>query len=243
MTQDYTNIQSQRAPVNGIIFDLDGTLIRSVVDFPKMKQQMIEFIKELPIEAPIYNVEQTTKEIINDVNERMIKRNINEEEREQIFHNLSAILTEVEFENISEVQLLPGVIELLNECQDTNVKMSILTRASGKYALECLERTGIKEFFSVVLSRDEFTLLRAKPHIVALNRTLKDLNIPPELTIFVGDHELDFECAKAGKIRFVGVLSGSYNRERFGKAGVQIMVQDFFELAELIKYLNDGFKA
>ena len=64
----------------------------------------------------------------------------------------------------------------------------------------------------------------------------------PKNTIFVGDHKLDFDCAKAGNIRFVGVLSGSYNRERFHKAGVEMVVHDFYELAELIKYLNDGFK-
>ena len=229
----------QNGAVRGIIFDLDGTLIKSVVDFPKMKQRMIEFINSLPISSPNYTIIQTKNEIILDLNERMIDQGISEEERNRILVEISKILTEVEFENLAKVELLPGVKEFILICQEFGIKMGILTRASREYLLASLEQTGIKQYFSVILSRDEFTLLKAKPHPYALDFTIRELAVPPGDILFVGDHEIDYRCAKEGNIRFVGVLSGAYDESRFKELGCEIIVQNFQELSELIKELNN----
>jgi phosphoglycolate phosphatase-like HAD superfamily hydrolase len=232
-------IKNQNSAVRGIIFDLDGTLIKSVVDFPRMKTRMIEFINELPISKPNYIITQTTNEIISDLNKRMTDQGITEGERNRILVEISKILTEVEFENLAKVELLPGVKEFILMCANMGIKLGILTRASREYLMASLEQTGIKQYFSVILSRDEFTLLKAKPHPYALKFTIKELEVPPEKVIFVGDHEIDFRCAKEGNIRFVGVLSGAYDEDRFKNIGCEFIVKNFHELSELIKELNN----
>jgi phosphoglycolate phosphatase len=231
--------ENQDGAVRGIIFDLDGTLIKSVVDFPKMKKRMIEFINSLPISTPKYTIVQTTNEIILDLNERMTNQGIADEERNRILVEISKILTEVEFENLAKVELLPGVKEFILICQELGIKMGILTRASREYLLASLDQTGIKQYFSVKLSRDEFTLLKAKPHPYALDFTIRELAVPPKDILFVGDHEIDYRCAKEGNIRFVGVLSGAYDESKFKELGCEIIVQNFQELSELIKKLNN----
>ena len=236
---DFSNLGTKiDGYVRGIIFDLDGTLIKSVVDFPKMKRRMIEFINDLPMPGTNYKITQTTNEIISDLNVRMLQNGMSERDREEILNKISRILTEVEFENLDLVELNPGVKEFIQHCYKNGIKMGILTRASRDYLLASLEKTGIIEYFSVILSRDEFTLLKAKPHQFALEYTIKELGLPPENILFVGDHEIDFNCARNGNIRFVGVLSGSYNRIRFKEIGCEEVVSDFDELAKLLFRLN-----
>ncbi len=230
--------QPQNLPIKGIIFDLDGTLIKSVVNFPRMKQKMIEYIHKLPIANTKYTITQTTNEIIHDLNNRMTKQGISQSERDDIFNKISEILTKVEFENLDKVELLPGVKEFVAMCWENKIKMGILTRASRKYMSESLRRTGILKYFNVILSRDEFGLLKAKPNLYALNYTIKELALNPENILFVGDHKIDFMCAKEGRVRFAGVLSGSFNRDMFKELGVDIIVENFYELGNLVKNNN-----
>lgn len=226
--------------IKGIIFDLDGTLIGSVVDFPEMKRSMIEYIQSFEIPGTNYISKQTTNEIINDLNEKMVKNSYSLFERNKILDNISDILTEVEFENVDKVELLPGVHEFIMECQTAAIKMGILTRASTKYTIACLEGTGISKYFYSIVSRDDFTLLKAKPHLHALDHIIKTFELARENILFVGDHKIDYMCAQNGNISFVGVLSGAYNRTELRWLGCKTLVEDFYGLAEFVKQINNG---
>ena len=226
-------------PIQGIIFDLDGTLIRSVVDFPKMKTQMIDFISKLNIDHASYTIHQTTNEIINDLNQKMITQGISEQEREKIFVNISEILTEVEFENVHLVKLLDGVLEFLELCEDKKIKMSILTRASKKYTDKCLEITGIRKYFHSVSTRDDFTLLRAKPHIDALTWVINDLKINKTNILFIGDHPIDEICARKGEIRFVGIIPNGNDRYKLKELSCWKIFSNYQELVDLVNRINN----
>ncbi len=226
--------------VKGIIFDLDGTLIKSMVDFPKMKRRMIDFIQKLNFNNTIYTTQQTTNEIILDLNEKMNRHNLSEVEKKKIFDAISEILTEVEFENINKVQLLPGVREFITEIHSYGIKLAILTRASEKYTKATLKITKLADFFTVIATRDDFTLLRAKPHQVALDYTIDKLGVPPKNIIFIGDHELDYTCARRGDIRFIGVLGGAYDRTKLNGLPDIKVVENFYELGKLVKNIG-GF--
>ena len=224
--------------IQGIIFDLDGTIIRSVVDFPKMKSDMIHYIDGLDLQGTNYTIKHTTNEIITDLNKKMVNQNILEDKRNNILEEISEILTKVEFENIDKVELLPGVKEFISYCFENKIKMVILTRASEKYTNEALKRMEIIEYFLDVVTRDDFTLLRAKPHIHALNYVIDRLGLSSENIIFVGDHKIDHMCAEAGNIRFVGVLEGAYNRQMLSELNNFRLVKDFHELLKLVKEIN-----
>jgi hypothetical protein len=46
-------------------------------------------------------------------------------------------------------------------------------------------------------------------------------------------------CAQNGDVRFVGVLSGAYDRKVLSELGCWKVVNDFFELGNLIKEINN----
>jgi HAD superfamily hydrolase (TIGR01549 family) len=229
---------ANQLPIKGLIFDLDGTLIKSVVDFPKMKHRMIDYLNSLELSVLDYTPKQTTNEIILDFNEIMLSKDLKENERITILEKISEILTEVEFENISKVKLMPGVREFFVDQRFDGIRMGILTRASEKYTLKSLEITGLTEYFKIIATRDEFTLLKAKPNPIALKFVINYLNVPSENIMFVGDHKIDFDCAQAGQVRFAGVLAGAYDRGRLANLGCELLVEDFFELSSLIEEIN-----
>jgi phosphoglycolate phosphatase-like HAD superfamily hydrolase len=119
------------------------------------------------------------------------------------------------------------------------MKLAILTRASEKYTKATLEITKLNGFFTVIATRDDFTLLRAKPHQVALNYTINKLGVPPDNVLFIGDHELDYTCARQGDIRFIGVLGGAYDRTKLNGLPDIIVVENFHELGHLVNKINN----
>jgi phosphoglycolate phosphatase-like HAD superfamily hydrolase len=204
-----------------------------------MKTKMIDFIYKLKIDDVRYTINQTTNEIINDLNQKMITQGISELDREKIFINISDILTEVEFENVHLVKLLDGVLEFLDFCKNKNIKISILTRASKKYTEQCLEVTGIREYFHSVSTRDDFTLLRAKPHIDALNLVINDLKIDKKNILFIGDHPIDEMCARKGEIRFVGIIPNGNDPYKLKELSCWKIISDYKELIDLIVNINN----
>ena len=64
--------------------------------------------------------------------------------------------------------------------------------------------------------------------------------MPPENIVFVGDHKIDYMCAKEGDVRFIGVLSGAFDKLMFDELGCEMVVENFHELGDLIKDINDG---
>jgi HAD superfamily hydrolase (TIGR01549 family) len=228
------NTNNGHQSVKGIIFDLDGTLIRSVVDFPKMKHMMIEYINSLAYPGANYSPKQTTNEIISDLAKIMDGQAVDLEEQETIFREISEILTEVEFDNIDKIELLPGVTELINICWDSNIKMGILTRASEKYTQECLRLTGLGKYFHSVVTRDKFNILKAKPDQHALNFIVNELSIDRKYLLFVGDHKIDLICAREGNLKFIGVLAGAYDKNILKELGADIIVDDCYALLEFL---------
>ncbi len=225
--------------ISGIIFDLDGTLIRSVVDFPEMKRRMIDYIFRQKLTDVQYSENQTTNEIILDLNEQMINNGMRDITRKKVLERISEILTEVEFENVGSVELLPGVKSLLSFCKKNGIKMSILTRASEKYTIECLKRTGITDYFRPITTRDDFTLLKAKPHKDSLDHVLNLLNLLPENVIFVGDHSIDFWCAKKNDLRFVGIIPDENDKFKLRELDCWKLIKGFNELEKLLKKVNN----
>lgn len=101
-------------------------------------------------------------------------------------------------------ELFPDVTQTLSTLAE-HFTLGLVTSGSRTRVMNDLERTGIKHFFKIIVTGDDIE--NPKPSPEGLNLALSNLQLKANEAIYVGDTSIDYEMAKAGGVRFVGVKS------------------------------------
>lgn len=192
--------------LKGIIFDLDGTLIHTTINFTVMKERMISFLEENGIPEGCLTPKQTTVVIIATCEEILREEGRAEVEIDEVHRKLEKIMNRGELEAIKDVSEVDGVRNALQELREAGYKLAVLTRSHHAYAVEALRKIGTIDLFDVILGRGETP--KPKPYREALEHTATLLGLDPVETIFVGDNHIDATSAVNAEVPFIGVKTG-----------------------------------
>lgn len=161
---------SDKRLLRGVIFDLDGTLVDSRLDFDAIRRDM-----SLPPGVPILEAVEQTESAV---------------ERER----LQAILHRHELAGAEQATLFEGVIEFLRWLEVQGLPRAVLTRNSRASTEIVLARLGLQ--FDMVLTREDAP---PKPDPAGLLHISQAWNIPPAELLFCGDYLFDLEAgSRAG---------------------------------------------
>jgi HAD superfamily hydrolase (TIGR01509 family) len=160
--------------IRGVVYDLDGTLVDSGLDFPAIRREMA-----LPEGVPIL---EALAEI--PPGERL--------------DECLRILARHEHEAAERATLMPGAAELVAHLASQNVPQAIFTRNSRRCSTRMLERVGLA--FSWVLCREDGP---PKPHPAGLLKLCDIWRVDPADVLFVGDYLHDINAGRAAGVRTV----------------------------------------
>ncbi len=149
-------------PVRGVIFDLDGTLIDSRLDFEQMRSDM-EF-----------EAGQLILETLESLPEGERKGRCRE------------VLRRHEYQGAMSAIMIPGALELLAELDRRRIPQAILTRNSREMTDLALRR--LQLVFSQVLTREDAP---PKPDPQGLHMICRNWRIDARDVVFVGDFHFD----------------------------------------------------
>ena len=149
-------------PVRGVIFDLDGTLIDSGLDFEQMRREM-RFPRGQPILEAIDSLDDAGR-------------------REKCL----AILHDHERRGALAATLMPGARELVDELSRRGIPQGILTRNSRAMTRLALQRLDLD--FTTVLTREDAP---PKPDPAGLLAICRTWSVEPAEVLFVGDFHFD----------------------------------------------------
>lgn len=219
----------------GIIFDLDNTLIDSNLNFPKMKTRIIKLLEKKGFPKGILSpTEMTTVEIMELAESDWERKEISTKTREILRKKIDRYMNEGELESVDNLKEIDGSKKAVNKLKSQGYKLAILTRGHNAYAIAALKKIGMFECFDLILGRGETP--RPKPYKEALEHTIKLLKLKINEVIFIGDNQIDYDCAENTGCNFIGVATGrrgikSWKNEQPPKVLLK-------SVAELPKYLK-----
>lgn len=161
-----------------IIFDLDGTIVDSKLDFDKMRDDI-----GIKNGSPILEYLDT----IDDELELM---------------KAFDIVNEHELKGAQESTLIHDFLDFYQYLKQLQIPIGILTRNSKDVTNLTLDKHNLA--FDDVLTRD---CCKAKPNPDGLNILSQKWEISPESILYIGDFKLDIETAHKAKMKSALILN------------------------------------
>ena len=159
--------------IQGIIFDLDGTLVKLHIDEKLLKKKLQSFFKtddELtPLIPAILHLAENNSNLIQKA---------------------FTTICDEEIKASENMELINDSISFLNILHSKNIKLCLVTMQCRAATEKILNKLKIKEIFSNVLTRDEFP-----ERLEQLRKSLALANLKPHDAIVVGDRLHDVICA------------------------------------------------
>ena len=218
-------------PFEGIraaLFDVDGTLVETNIDFPLMKREMQAIGERHGIPAS----ELQGLDILAVVDR--VTSGLGREEAKSVRQEAFDRLEQIELVHCEEARPIDCARELLNALEEAGIKVGIVTRNCRSAVRLSLEKAGIHS--DVLLTRDDVP--RTKPHPDHLHQALDMLGVPPGEAMTIGDHWMDIRAGKAAGTRTIGFLRPDRPQDFFDAVRPDFIVRDLAELLAHVERLK-----
>jgi len=223
-------------PLLGVVFDLDGTLILSHHDFGRIRAEVIRIAQRHGVTPGHLSVQDPVHKIVEMTRDAMHAAGLPEGAFWQFDAEYQKAIDAIEMEALPRTVARPGAAALLRGLAGRGFRLGVLTRSSERFARSALRQTQLDPFFEYLRSRSSPG--PAKPSPEALLLLLKEMAVPVQRALFVGDHLIDAECGTRAGVRFYAVLAdpsdssnASMTKDRFLAAGASAIAQNLDELA------------
>lgn len=217
-----------------VIFDLDGTLVWFKIDYMSARKEALERLREHNIDSRFLSTTEPIFTTLGRAFDYLRKQGAKQEELERIRKAVDQAVEKYELEGAKMTSLIPGVTKTLEELKRRGYKLGVFTLNRDLIASYVLEKTGIKAFFDVVVSRDDVT--EPKPSIEHLKKAIELLGTSAENTVVVGDHPIDFQAANSMGVITIGVETSSKTAEELKRGGADHVIKG---VSELIDFLDN----
>ena len=221
-------------PILGIVFDLDGTLVLSNHDFPRMRRQTVRIAEKYGVPPGTLSPTDHVAHLMERAEAELHASNLPEGTLYRFEKEVHDMIDAVELEALPHTTGRHGAEPLLRALSEKGYRLGILTRSCDAFCRGALQKTGLAPFFPYLRSRSSPG--PAKPSPEALRLLLEEMGVPPDRALVVGDHAIDAECATRARVRFYGILpegpvSDPMTVDRFKAAGAAAVARDLPDLA------------
>jgi HAD superfamily hydrolase (TIGR01549 family) len=211
--------------IEGIVFDVDGTLTDSIGAYYEVFREVIARfgiqIRKEEILEPM-----ATGSLIWD---RIIPEDF--PDRDGKIEQIMDIIPKVYQKVFQHIHPFAGLESVLKRLEERKVRLGALT-SSRTVAVRPLYQHSLAHYFTVVITREDGFPLKPAPD--GILECLKRMNVRPTHAIVVGDTPLDIRAGKAAGTLTIGVLSGIGNQVQLEAEAPTAIIKDISQLLSLL---------
>ena len=182
------------APVDAVLFDLDGTLADTLPDLAAAMNTAIAEHAFPPLPAERY------RGAVTGGSRTMMRAALGRAPEPELAEAIRLRFLDVYADRILvRTRLFPGMEALLRAIESRGLPWGIVTNKPHVLTRRLLDALGIAERPSCVVCGDR--VARAKPHPEPLLHASRLLRVPPAQCLFVGDSPDDVAAGRAAAVR------------------------------------------
>jgi len=184
------------APIRGVLFDLDGTLVDSAPDLAAAANRLRaeHGLEPLPL--------ADLRPMVGAGARGMVGVAFGVKPGDSRFEDLrDAFLAHYEAGLLESTQPFPGIEALLQSLEQSNTPWGIVTNKATRFTRPLVAGLGLAERAAVVVCGD--TTPHSKPHPEPLLAAARAMNLAPGAVVYVGDDQRDAQAAQAAGMRML----------------------------------------
>lgn len=192
---------SLKPKINGVLFDLDGTLLDTAPDLAAALNAILLNQHYQPL--PLASIRPTVSEGAAG----LLKLGFNITDQNSRLPNLRKQFIEYYGRHICKhTQLFPHIDTVIHYLQEHNLSWGIVTNKSTTLTTKLLNYFPLLKKARCIIAGD--TLEYSKPHPKPLLHACECISCIPENCVYIGDAKRDIEAANAAKLHSLIALYG-----------------------------------
>lgn len=194
--------------VQGIVFDMDNTLLKSNIDFAAMKKETFRFLSSRGVLSAELDLNGHTSSTL--IAAALQTRSMSA----ALIRDMWEIPRKYEMAGMHQAELEPGVTELLSQLRG-KYYLTVVTNNSIEAADRALRNHRIQDCFDYIVGREGMESLKPAPdgflHILQSYG-----NTAPEEWISVGDSWIDGKASAEAGVAFISYRGDLAKMNRMG---------------------------
>ena len=214
----------------GIVFDLDGTLIDSGGDIAAAVNHALEITGKNPLPPA------TVLRFVGDGARSLIVRATGlSDKHPEIDEVLEAYLEYYREHPTEHTKWMPNARAVLDDLRA--YRLALATNKPRATTDLVLGRLGVRSLFAAVTAGGDTA---AKPSPEPILAIAKQLGIPPEQLVMIGDGPQDVEAGRRAGCRTIGVQGGFLAPERLIASQPDVLIESLADLPAILARWGDA---
>ncbi len=209
--------------LRGIIFDLDGTLIEA---YGAIYLGLKEVFRQTGRE--IFPYEELKRYLKTDL-ESTLHQFFSPEETLQMIPIMRKKYEEV---YLDHTHFLNGAKEVIESLHQRGILLGVASNKFGRFSRQALHHLKVSSYFRSVIGAGDVP--RNKPYPDMIHTVLKEMNLPAEEGVFVGDTMTDIETGKEAGIDVYALPTGFHTRRELSQMKPKRILRSLKELIPLL---------
>ncbi len=211
----------------GLIFDLDGTLVDSLQGIAASLNQA------LAASGLSGHPDETVRGFIGNGSRILIERAAPADADEELLRQVEqAFKADYDLTWQNGTLIYPGITGLLESLQTRGYPLAVLSNKPHSFTETIVSRMFPTVRFATVLGQRAG--IPHKPDPAGALEISNSLHLRPQDCIVIGDSTMDLETARNAGMRAIAVTWGFHDRERLVAAGAEFIAHDPAELLGII---------
>lgn len=223
-------------PFLAVLLDLDGTMLDSIPDLAHAANGMRVEMGMTPLHEDVIST-FVGKGVDNLVRRTLAGQLDADSADEEFFLRARAsFFRHYHLVNGDKAVVYDGVLEGLKSMRDQGLKLAVVTNKPTEFTLPLLQRTGLSNFFTVIVCGD--TCERRKPDPDQVLFACEQLGVNPEQAVTIGDSINDALAARAAGTPMLAVPYGYNEGMDVRSLNADAIVNSLVDAAQWIQLCN-----